>query len=160
MIHLQNFDSLLMTTLPETFELLRSANLVVHESVSRITLHGSRGLARNSHPGSDIDLCLLVEDVPAEATQPGLEARLQAVLDVTQSRWQGLIEADLAIIFDLRGCGLVCFEQTAWHEGICNVGDTDCFGLFKMQRGFHGLVTNAGIQVRRMYPCLKIWQRT
>jgi hypothetical protein len=159
MIHIQNFDSRLVMTLPETFELLRSADLVVHDSVSRITLHGSRGLARNARPASDIDLSLLVGEVPLEATQPELEAHLQAVYDVTRSLWHSPTEADLAIIFDLRACGLACFEQTAWHEGLCRLGGLDCFGLFKMQRGFHGLVTDAGIQVRRMYPCLTIWQR-
>lgn len=34
-----------------------------------------------------------------------------------------------------------------------------CFGLYKLQKGFSGFVENAGIEVRRMYPCLKIWQR-
>ena len=160
MIHIQNFDSRLAITLPETFELLRSAHLVVHDSVSRITLHGSHGLARNAHAASDIDLSLLVEDVPPEVTRSELETHLQAIFDVTQSHWQSPVEADLAIIFDLRECGLACFEQTAWLEGLCRLGGLDCFGLFKMQKGFHGLMTNAGIEVRRMYPCIKIWQRT
>ena len=159
MLHIQNFDSQLAMTLPETFELLRSAHLAVHDSVSRITVHGSRGLARNSHPGSDIDLSLLIEEVPPEAIQRELEAHLQAVFDVTRSHWQSPVEADLAIIFDFRACGLACFEQTAWHEGLCQLGGVDCFGLFKMQKSFHGLVTDAGIQIKRMYPCLKIWQR-
>lgn len=158
MIKIQDFEPQLVMTLPETFELLRSANLTVHDSVSRVILHGSRGLARNAHPDSDIDLSLLVETPPA-ATLHDLEARLQAVWDVTQSHWQSPIEADLAIIFDIRGCALACFDQTTWLERICRLGGTDCFGLFKMQRGFNGLVTNAGIQVRLMYPYLKIWQR-
>jgi hypothetical protein len=159
MIHIQSFDPRLESDLPETFELLRSAHLTVHPGVARVVLHGSRGLARNHHPGSDIDLSLLVEEIPPEAAQPDLDAYLQSVFDITRSHWQSPIEADLAVIFDLRGCGLACFEQTTWHEGFCNIGGTDCFGLFKMQKGFHGLVTDAGIQAKRMYPCLKIWQR-
>ena len=35
----------------------------------------------------------------------------------------------------------------------------DCFGLYKVQKGFNGILQNAGVQVKRMYPCLKIWQR-
>jgi hypothetical protein len=35
----------------------------------------------------------------------------------------------------------------------------NCLGLYKTQKGFQGLVTDAGIQVKLMYPCLKIWQR-
>jgi len=61
--------------------------------------------------------------------------------------------------FDVRNCSLNCFEHTLWDEGICQQGGADCFGLYKISRGFHGLVSNAGIQVKLIYPCLKIWQK-
>jgi hypothetical protein len=54
---------------------------------------------------------------------------------------------------------LQCFDHTAWNERICRVGGTDCFGLFRTQKGFGGLAKNASILVKRMYPCLKIWRR-
>jgi hypothetical protein len=84
---------------------------------------------------------------------------LREVVQVTLSSWQSDIELDLAIVFDVRKCGLVCFEQNAWNDRLCGIGGVDCFGLFKTQKGFDGFVTNAGVQVNRMYPCLKIWSR-
>jgi len=89
-----------------------------------------------------------------------MERLLQDVLEITLNRWQATIELDLAVVFDIRGCELKCFERRTWEEQICRLGGVDCFGLFKTQKGFNGLVTNAGVQVKRMYPCLKIWQRT
>jgi hypothetical protein len=77
---------------------------------------------------------------------------------MTRENWQGAVEADLAVVFDVRNCGLKCFEQTARDERLCSLGGIDCFGLFKIQIGFDGFVTNAGVQVKRMYPCLKIWE--
>jgi hypothetical protein len=73
----------------------------------------------------------------------------------------------LAVVFDTRQCGLVCFEQTTWNVQLCasggdaegRAGGGDCFGLYKVQKGFNGIIQNAGVQVKRMVPCLKIWQR-
>jgi hypothetical protein len=82
--------------------------------------------------------------------------------------WQATVEADLAVVFDTRQCGLRCFDQTTWNEQLCVNGGgagggaeigVDCFGLYKVQKGFNGILRNAGVQVKRMYPCLKIWQR-
>lgn len=150
-----NFEPNFAQALPETYALIRSANLTVHPAVSRITLHGSRGLAGGCRSNSDLDLSLIVDD----RRFPVLEHGLQEVLKTTLTCWQSDIELDLAVIFDVKGCGLGCFEQAKWNEHFCQLGGIDCFGLFKTQKGFTGLVTNAGIQVRLMYPCLKIWQR-
>src|SRR5262249_7747898 len=140
---------------PETHALMGSANLTVHPSVSSVILHGSRGLAGGYRPDSDIDLSLIV-DVPQG---PGLEPTLQEVIDTTLNHWQAPVDPDVAVIFEVRNCQLKCFDETAWREQICHLGGTDCFGLYKTQKGYHGLVTDAGIQVKLMYPCLKIWQR-
>ena len=70
------------------------------------------------------------------------------------------IAVDLAVLFDIKRCALKCFDRTTWDPNFCRQGGLDCFGLYKVQKGFNGLVTHAGIQVRRIYPCLKIWQRT
>lgn len=88
-----------------------------------------------------------------------MERQLQEVLETTLSHWQANIEPDLAVVFDVRKCALKCFDQSAWNEQTCQLGGVDCFGLYKTQRGFSGWVTDAGIQVKLMYPCLKIWQR-
>lgn len=150
-----NFEPHFAESLPETYALVMSANLVLHPMVSRVTLHGSRGLAGGSRSNSDLDLSLIV-DAPQT---PEMESRLSEVLGTTLSHWQAEIELDLAVIFDIKDCELACFEQTNWDERFCRVGGVDCFGLYKTQKGFTGLVTHAGIQVKLMYPCLKIWQR-
>lgn len=155
MVRLIDFEPAFVISLPETYALVMSSGLMVHPSVSAVVLHGSRGLAEGYRLDSDIELSLII-DVPQDMNT---ERMLQAVLDTTLDHWQGPIALDLAVIFDVQNCGLKCFEQTIWHEQICRVGGVDCFGLYKTQKGFHGLVTHTGIQVRQMYPCLKIWQR-
>ena len=154
-MHIRDFEPLFSASLPGSHSLLVSANLVVHPRVSRIILHGSRGLAGGHRPDSDIDLSLIV-DLPPDADT---EVELQEVTESTLRHWQGPIEIDLAVIFDINKCGLKCFEHTTWDQHICQKGGVDCFGLYKIQKGFNGLVTQAGIQVQLMYPCLKIWQR-
>lgn len=150
-----NFEPYFAEILPETYTLIMWANLAIHPAVSRITLHGSRGLAAGYRPDSDIDLSLIV-DLPQS---PDLERLLREVLEMTLRNWRAEIELDLAVVFEIRNCGLACFEQTGWDDRFCQVGGIDCFGLYKTQKGFTGRVTNAGIQVKLMYPCLKIWQR-
>lgn len=148
-----NFEPFFAELLPETHALILSSNLVIHPAVSRIVLHGSRGPAGGYRLDSDIDLSLIV-DTPYISTQ-----QLQEVSETTLAPWQGAVALDLAVVFDLKNCKLACFDQTHWTDQFCRIGGIDCFGLYKTQKGFHGLVTNAGIQVKRMYPCLKIWQR-
>lgn len=155
MIHIQNFEPQFAVSFADTYSLLASANLVVHPSVSRIVLHGSRGLARCHRPDSDIDLSLIV-DLPPEGN---IESRLNEVTQTTLDHWQSPIEVDLAVIFDIKKCDLKCFDQKTWDPHFCLLGGVDCFGLYKIQKGFNGLVTNAGIQVKLMIPCVKIWQR-
>jgi hypothetical protein len=154
-----NFKPLLESSLPMTHALLMAANLTLRPAVSCVVLHGSRGPAGGYRPDSDIDLSLLV-DLPAGITASELPVLLRKVLELALNNWTGAIEADLAAVFDVRNCGLKCFERTEWDAQLCKFGGLDCFGLYKIQRGFNGFVTNAGVQVKRMYPCLKIWQRS
>ncbi len=155
---ISEFEKQLATYLPATHALLLASNLTVHAGVSRIILHGSRGLKGGYRPDSDIDLSLLVDMSPSLA-QSELEALLRAVWETTANSWRGTIEADLAVVFDVRNCGLKCFDRTTFDPEFCSLGGVDFFGLYKVQKGFNGLVTNAGVQVKRMYPCLKIWTR-
>ncbi|HRF48877.1 MAG TPA: nucleotidyltransferase domain-containing protein [Anaerolineales bacterium] len=148
----------LIERLPDTYRLLQTANLTVHRSVARVVLHGSRGLAGGARPDSDVDLSLIV-DTPTRAEPDGIEADLNAVFVSTFSAWRADVEVDLAVVFETRGCGLHCFAQTQWCAVHCAIGGRDCFGLYKVQKGFTGLVVDAGIEVRRMFPCLEIWRR-
>ena len=152
------FSPELVQLLPSTYALLQAANLIVHPYVERIVIHGSRGLAGNARPDSDIDLSLIVE-LPASLEATKLEPVLHSVFETTFHAWRAEIEPDLAIIYKTRACSLHCFTQRYWRDGLCAIGGLDCFGLYKVQRGFNGLVTNAGIEVSSMYPCLEIWRR-
>lgn len=154
MIHVRKFEEPLCTLLPATCALLKSANFIVHEKVSRVTLHGSRGLAGGFRLDSDIDLSLIVEmDAPAD-----LEPLLCDVLHTTAGNWQSPIEADLAVIFDLQRCGLTCFERSVLDRRLCAQGGVDCFGLYKNIAGRPGFITSAGVEVKQMYPCLTIYR--
>ena len=156
MIKVLEFEKRFASLLPETHELLNFSNLTVHPAVSRIILHGSRGPARKSRPNSDIDLSLIIEPEPAQADP---EWFLEQIFNATKLSWRGFVELDLAVIFDLQKCELECFNQIVWADQICKLGGVDCFGLYKIGKGFNGLVREAGIEVKRMYPCIKIWQR-
>lgn len=155
--HITKFEPGLPSLLPVTYDLLRSSNLTVHPKVVRIILHGSRGLAGGFRSDSDLDLSLLVD--PPEMQTENSESYFKEIFETTFQHWHLPIKLDLAIVFDTRRCGLKCFDQKDWAESFCIIGGVDCFGLFKVQKGFHGLAENAGIQVKRMYPCMLIWQK-
>ncbi len=152
---IKNFEPEFAALLPETHALLAASNLFIHPSVFRIVLHGSRGPSNRYRPDSDLDLSLIV-DVHQEQYST---RELNDILETTLQNWDSELELDLAVVFDTQRCGLNCFDQTAWKKDFCHVGRVDCFGLYKTQKGFMGLVRNAGIQVQMMSPCLKIWQR-
>ena len=157
MIKVLDFYPQLAAVLPETDALLRSSNLTVHPRVRSIVLHGSRGLANRYRTDSDIDLSLIM-DLPLEVDSENLEL-LKAVHETTLNHWTSSIELDLAVVFDSHHCQLRCFHQNQWDPEVCTIGGVDCFGLYKIGKGFNGLVTHSGVQVARMYPCLTIWQR-
>lgn len=132
--------------------------MTIHPAVSHVVLHGSRGLGGGYRPDSDIDLSLIVDIAPG-LSQPDRERLFRDVWNITCDHWQSPVEWDLAIIFDVQKCGLPCFDRSQWDESLCATGGVDCFGLYKLHKGFMGLVTNAGVQVHWMYPCLTIWRR-
>jgi hypothetical protein len=152
------FESDLLTLLPATRALLHSAGLAVHPAVERIALHGSRGLAGGFRPHSDVDLSLILAG-DALPVEPERAALLREVLNTTLQAWRCPVELDLAAVFDVRGCGLVCFERTRYAEDLCQESGAGCFGLFKVQRGFDGYVAGPELQIKRMYPSLVIWRR-
>jgi hypothetical protein len=159
MLELQQFDPQFVACLPETYALLQSAGLAIHPSVTQVTLHGSRGLARNQRPDSDIDLSLLISYATPPVINNDLETQLKEVTEVTLHQWHGPIELDLAVIFPLHSCNFTCFQTTAYNPALCSLGGVDCFGIYKIQKGFSGFVLNAGIRVELMYPCITIWKK-
>lgn len=146
------------SSLPATARLLAEGNLVVHPAVTRVVLHGSRGLAGGSRADSDVDLSLAVDYTPGDRTAGA--ALLREVIETSLAGWVGPVALDLAVVFDVRRCRLACFEKVEWNQDdSCAIGGVDCFGLYKTQKGFPGFVENSGVQVRLMHPCLVIWRR-
>ena len=147
------------TRLPDTHARLREGGLVLHPAVAKVVLHGSRGLAGSARPDSDVDLSLLVDAPPF--ARAALATLLAQVIGATFDAWRGRVDLDLVAVFDVRGCGLGCFDGVAWGEDeVCPFGSgRDCFGAYKVQRGFDGFVEDAGIEVRRMQPSVTVWRR-
>ncbi len=65
-------------------------------------------------------------------------------------------------VFDVRGCGLGCFDVMAWdRDAVCPHGSgRDCFGAYKVHRGFDGFVVDAGVEAWRMQPSVTVWTRS
>jgi hypothetical protein len=159
MTQLIDFLPDLRRRLPATHALLLASNLVVHPTVERITLVGSRGLGGHPRPDSDVDLSLVVNGGALPAEEPAREALLRAVLVTTLDSWRGPVECDLAAIYDERGCGVPCFAGER-HEALdCPVGGACRFGIYKIQRGMDGYVPWEIIRVNLLYPLLEIWRR-
>lgn len=156
---INSFQPEIYDLLPETAELLRVTNLTVHEAVCQVTLLGSRGLAGGYRPYSDIDLSLMVDPMMLPAAEPYRAQVLRTVIATTLDHWRAPLDVDLAAVFDKGDCcGMACFRQREWNDVIINGRGEDCFGVYKVQRGFDGYVTQ-GVRLAAMYPMLVIWRR-
>jgi predicted nucleotidyltransferase len=145
--------------LPETYALLQAAHLVVHPSVGRVVLTGSRGVRGAPRPDSDVDLCLVVAGAALPAEEPAREQLLRVVVETTLSAWRRPVECDLAAVYDERGCGLICFSGQRDTPPECPGGGSCRFGIYKLQKGFAGDVPWAFIELPKVYPLLEIWRR-
>ncbi len=154
---LGEFNAQLVQKLPETHALLKTGNLVIHDAVNRVTLHGSRGLAGNPRIDSDIDLAFITDDsvLTTPTEQPDL---LTEVLTTTLNSWLGNAELDLAVVFDRKGCGLKCLKFDNYDFSTC-LNMVDCMGIFKLQKGFTGYVDTKTVDCRKMKPSMTIWER-
>lgn len=153
------FPPELAELLPETLAILRGAHLTIPDIVTQITLEGSRGLAGGANIDSDLDLTLLVDAARLPTSEPERGDLLRAVLQITLDAWRSPVDLDLAAVFDLGTCcGLRCFNERAWNDAIIRGRGVDCFGVYKIQRGFNGYVTS-GVELAQMYPLVTIWRR-
>ena len=125
-----------------------------------INLEGSRGLAGGCRTDtSDVDLTLIVDAALLPAAEPERADLLRAVLHTTLDAWRGSVDLDSAAVFDIGGCcDLRCLDQRGWDDAIIRGRGIDCFGVYKIQRGFDGYVAQ-GVELARMYPMLAIWRR-
>lgn len=147
----------LAALLPGTHDILRSGHLTVHDAVRQITLEGSRGLAGGCRAESDVDLTLIVDSLPDGEPERG--RLLRAVLQTTLDQWQSPVDLDIAAVFDTGDCcGLRCFDERVWNDTVSGGRGVDCFGIYKIQRGFDGYV-ESGVELAKVYPMLVIWRR-
>jgi predicted nucleotidyltransferase len=147
--------------LPITYQILRMTSLTVYETVCQINLEGSRGLAGGYRPDSDIDLTLIVDRQKLPAHEPERGELLREVLETTLSHWNVplSIYLDLAVVFDKGDCcDMRCFNERSWKAAVIRGRGVDCFGIYKIQRGFDGYV-ESGVLLEKMYPMLTIWRR-
>jgi len=147
-----------MESLPETWEILRTSGLTVHDAVYGVALEGSRGLKGGSRPDSDVDLSLLVDTLILASTAD-TGALLTDVIATTLKNWRSTVELDTAAVFDKCGYGLKCFDVTRYSDLYCQNVHLDCIGVYKTQKGFHGFVPEIGVDVERVLPALRIWTR-
>ena len=156
---LTDFNPDLSLTAPETCRLLNSSGLTVHRAVERVVLHGSRGPSGTHRVDSDRDLPLLVK-VPEGMNDNAADPFLREVLFTTLSAWTGFVELDLAAVYDMSGCGLTCFERRSYDPETLDKACTkqNCFGLYKIQKGYRGFVRDEDMNIREMYPCMVIWR--
>jgi hypothetical protein len=152
MKHIQEFKNLSKNGLNETEIILKGGNLVLHDSISKIVLMGTRGLSGGFRPDSDIDVGLILHP-----DYDPTERLCREVNELTLFHWKGDIELDTAIVFDKVGCGLPCYEKEMYDPTLCDQG-IDCVGLFKIQKGFSGFVPDIGLEVQKIYPILIIWE--
>jgi predicted nucleotidyltransferase len=125
--------------LPSTYTILRASNLTVHEGVYSVVLGGSRGLKGGHRPDSDVDISILADsEILQSATDKG--TLLSEILRATLDTWRSPFEVDTAAIFDKRGCGLPCFRVGRYRELSCEQTGRDCFGIYKIQKGFNGFI--------------------
>jgi len=157
-IEIADFEQGFKDTLPETYRLLRSADLKVHPNVRRIALHGSRGPAGGYRDDSDIDLCLVTDIDNTALSKNELDRLLKNVLLTTLENSRCPVELDLAAAFDRNQCGLACFNVNSYNELRCEKEAKGCTGLYKIQKGFDGFVPPIS-QVSEMYPLITIWNR-
>ncbi len=158
MTRISGFSPLLHEKLPVTYKILVESNLTVHPYVYQIILSGSRGLSGFPRKDSDIDLTLLVQTSMLEKDSNKEEA-LEQVLRTTIDNWRSSTKIDTAAVFDVRGCRLSCFSCKTRTTYNCLIGGVDCFGIYKIQKGFKGYVTGLGIEMEKVFPVLTIWKR-
>ena len=144
--------------LPETYDILIHSGLTVHPSICKVVLIGSRGLRNNYRRDSDIDLSLLVAEKAMKSGEDH-EGLFKDILDTTLSNWQGSVELDTAVVFDICNCGLRCFHVETSNERPRKEKGIDCMGLYKLQKGFTGYVPKIGIDIERIYPMITVYEQ-
>jgi len=158
MLRCSDINEEIKKRLPQTYEILKESNFMVHQYVCKVILTGSRGLAGDFREDSDIDLSLLV-DTRRIINGQNEEEILKAVLNTTLSTWKGKVELDTVVVFDISNCGLKCFDPERFEKRECGYAGIDCMGLYKLQKGFDGYVPMIGVDIQRINPMISVWEK-
>ena len=158
MITITEFEYEFEQEYPKASELLKKGGLTVHEGVQKITLHGSRGPKGGFRDDSDLDVSLIVDTGQYPDIKHDAELAKE-ILYATLANWHDNVKLDLTIVFDIRGCKLVCFNEPQYATGVCTAaGGIDCFGMFRIEDGIPDYVINASTNIKSIYPCIVIWR--
>ena len=141
--------------LGEAAWILRRARAVLHPAVMALVLSGSRGPRGGARRDSDIDVSLLVYP-RALAAVPQPAGLLRQVTLTTLRSWKSTVELDLAVVLDTSGCGLGCFLRDGRPCGR-TAPLVNCFGVYKLQKGFHGYVTGIDLAIEKVRPMVTAW---
>ncbi|NQT60967.1 MAG: hypothetical protein HQ557_18520 [Bacteroidetes bacterium] len=145
------------TELPESYNILTSGGLYIDNRVKAVLLSGSRGPSGGYRVDSDIDISLVLDNnLLSNPIEKELE--LRSILSITMEKWNSHIELDTALLFDTKNCGFSCFLHYP-QKNDCKLNDKDCFGIYKLQKGFYGFVPKIGIEVEKIFPIRLVWQR-
>jgi len=158
MVTVTEFEPDFSNAFPALCEILKNGPLVIHDAVSRVTLHGSRVPAGGAQSDSDIDLCLIIDSEQYPYIRQE-EELLKDIIYTTLAEWRGSLKLDLRVNFDLRKCGLKCFDESEYKTGICTGGGLDCFGIYEIEDGQPVFVFNSSMNVKSIYPCALVWKK-
>jgi predicted nucleotidyltransferase len=143
--------------LPQTYKILTSGGLLIDDRIKAVFISGSRGPAGGFRPDSDIDISLVLDREKISNPYEN-ETVLNSILSKTLKNWISKIELDTAIIFDIEDCDFECFLK-CFNSNDCEKESADCFGIYKIQKGFDGFVPQFGVEVRKVFPIRIVWKR-
>lgn len=144
--------------LPETAAILKTTTWNVHPAVLRVVLGGSRGLRGGYRPDSDIDLSLIIDPAMLPTDEPAREELLRAVIQTALDSWRGPVELDTAAVFGALEA-LTLFETRRDYDEALVTAYAPAITLYKLQKGFSGVVPSSILDYRKIYPLLTVWER-
>ncbi|NHZ87382.1 MAG: hypothetical protein GWP19_16190 [Planctomycetia bacterium] len=158
MIHItENILKITKQELPATYDIIVDGNLTFDDRIKMAFISGSRGPSNCYHPKSDIDISLVLDQ---EMVNNPLQCEndLSEIIGLTVNNWNSSVEIDIALLFAINSCDFECFYTFPDEHG-CKLISPDCFGIYKIQKGFDGFVPKIGVDVDKVFPIGMIWSR-
>lgn len=158
MIHVtENILKITNQKLPATYDIIVAGNLTIDDRIKMAFISGSRGPSYCYHPKSDIDISLVLDqEMISDPVQ--CENDLAEIIELTVNNWKSPVEIDIALLFTINNCDFECF-YTFPEDYRCKLKSPDCFGIYKIQKGFNGFVPKRGVDIDKVFPIEMIWSR-